>query len=232
MSIDNLFESSPCTTYEKLRNFPKYIRRQDVARFLCRYEIFKRQIGIKGSIVECGVHQGGGLMTWAQISATLEPYNYHREIIGFDTFEGFPEVSAEDGSGENARPGAFGEGYDTFSELQQSIAEFDENRFINQKKKVSLVKGDANETIPRYIAENQHLLISLLYLDFDIYRPTITALSHFLPRIPKGGIIAFDEANNPDWPGETMALLEKLDLRKHRLECLEFEPNISFIQLD
>ena len=64
----------------------------------------------------------------------------------------------------------------------------------------------------------------------DIYEPTVTALTHFLPRIPKGGVIAFDEVNNPD--GETRAMLEKLDLRQHRLECLEFEPNISFIQLD
>ena len=35
-----------------------------------------------------------------------------------------------------------------------------------------------------------------------------------------------------DWPGETLALLEKLDLKRHRLECLEYEPNISFIQID
>lgn len=232
MSIDILFEQSACPTNDKLRNFPKYVRRQEIARFLCRYEIFKRQLGIKGSIVECGVHHGGGLMTWAQISATLEPYNYHRKVIGFDTFEGFPDVVAQDGNGDNAKAGAFGEGYDIHAELAQSIGEFDSNRFINHIQKVELVKGDANKTIPQYLADNRHLLISLLYLDFDIYQPTVTALTHLLPRIPKGGIIAFDEVNNPDWPGETLALLEKLELKRHRLECLEFEPNISFIQFD
>ncbi len=90
MSIDTLFDNSGCPTFDKLRNFTKYVRRQDIARFLCRFEIFKRQLEVKGSIVECGVHHGGGVMTWAQISATLEPYNYHRKIIGFDTFAGFP----------------------------------------------------------------------------------------------------------------------------------------------
>lgn len=232
MSIDTLFEQSACPTNDKLRNFPKYVRRQEVARFLCRYEIFKRQLGIKGSIVECGVHHGGGLMTWAQISTTLEPYNYHRKVIGFDTFEGFPEVVAQDGNGDNAKAGAFGERYDIHAELTQAVGEFDSNRFINQVQKVELVKGDANMTIPKYLADNRHLLISLLYLDFDIYQPTVTALTHLLPRIPKGGVIAFDEVNNPDWPGETTALLEQLDLRRYRLECLEFEPNISFIQMD
>lgn len=232
MSVDSLFDESPCPTAHKLSNFPKYVRRQDISRFLCRYEIFKRQLNIKGSIVECGVHHGGGTMTWAQISATLEPYNYHRKIIGFDTFQGFPSVANQDGSGEHARVGAFREGYDTHAELSRAISEFDGNRFIHQKQKVELVKGDANETIPAYLAANKHLLISLLYLDFDIYQPTVSALAHLLPRIPKGGIVAFDEVNNPDWPGETLALLEKMELRKHKLECLEFEPNISFIQLD
>lgn len=232
MSVDKLFESSPCPTDDKLANFPKYVRRQQIARFLCRYEIFKRQLHVKGSVVECGVHHGGGVMTWAHFSATLEPYNYHRKIIGFDTFEGFPAVAPQDGRGDNARVGAFGEGYDIHAELSRSVKTFDDNRFINEKPKIELIKGDANRTIPQYLADNRHLLISLLYLDFDIYEPTVAALSHLLPRIPKGGIVAFDEVNNPDWPGETLALLEKLELRYHRLECLEFEPNISFVQLD
>lgn len=232
MSLDKLFQDSACPTADKLGNFPKYVRRQEIARFLCRYELFKRQIGIKGSIVECGVHHGGGVMTWAHFSATLEPYNYHRMIIGFDTFRGFPAVTARDGRGQNAHVGAFGESYDVLEELTRSVAEFDANRFINHKQKVELVRGDANETIPRYVAEHPHLLVSLLYLDFDIHEPTVSALKHLLPRIPKGGIIGFDEVNNPDWPGETLALLESLDLRRCRLECLEFEPNISFIQLD
>lgn len=232
MSVDTLFDHSECSTLDKLGNFPKYVRRHEIARFLCRYEIFKRQLNIKGSIVECGVHHGGGLMTWAHFSATLEPYNYHRKIIGFDTFQGFPTVAAEDGRNELAHVGSLRVDYDVQEELTRSIAEYDSNRFINHKQKVELVAGDACETIPKYLTDNRHLLISLLYLDFDLYEPTVAALTHFLPRIPKGGVIAFDEVNNPFWPGETSALLEKLDLRHHKLECMEYEPNISFIQRD
>jgi hypothetical protein len=232
MSVDTLFDQSECSTLDKLGNFPKYVRRHEIARFLCRYEIFKRQINVKGSIVECGVHHGGGLMTWAHFSATLEPYNYHRKIIGFDTFQGFPTVATEDGSNELAHVGSFRADYDVQEELTRSIKEYDSNRFISHKQKVELVAGDACQTIPQYLTDNRHLLVSLLYLDFDIYEPTVAALTHFLPRIPKGGVIAFDEVNNPFWPGETLALLEKLDLRHHKLECLEYEPNISFIQRD
>ena len=227
----SFFDKSFFSTDDKLKNFTKYIRRQNSARFLARYEIFKRQLNVKGSIVDCGVHQGGGLIGWAHYSAALEPYNYHREIIGFDTFEGFPSISSQDGTATNARVGAFSENIDIQKDILSSIDSFDENRFLNNKTKIKLVKGDANDTIPEYIENNKHLLVSLLYLDFDIYQPTITAIKNFLPRMPKGAIIAFDEVNNSDWPGETLALLESIDLNKHRLECIEYEPEISFIQL-
>ena len=73
----NFFDRSLFSTTDKLRNFSKYVCRQDIARFMVFFELFKKQIDLKGSIVECGVHQGGGLMTWAKLSSILEPYNYH-----------------------------------------------------------------------------------------------------------------------------------------------------------
>ena len=125
----------------------------------------------------------------------------------------------------------FAEDYDVYEELSACIDKYNQNRFIDHIDKIELVKGDANITIPQYIENNKHTLVSLLYLDFDIYEPTKTALDHFLPRMGKGSIIAFDEINNEDWPGETMALLESLNINNHRIESLPFKPNISFIQL-
>jgi len=229
-----LFDQSKCPLDKKLHNFTKYVRRQSIARFLAQYELFKRQLNIKGSIVECGVHNGGGAMAWAKISSILEPYNYHRMIYAFDTFEGFPNISEKDKTlyNLNARKGSFAENdYNIYEELQEVIKEYDENRFINHKQKIELIKGDANFTIPEFLKKNKHVLISLLYLDFDIYEPTVTALNFFLPIMPKGSILAFDELNNPEWPGETQAILENLNLNHFKLECFDFEPNISFIQL-
>lgn len=226
-----LFDRSPCPTEKKLANFPKYVRRQTLARTLVQYEIFQRQLPVKGCVVECGVHHGGGVMAWAQFSAILEPYNYRRKIIGFDTFAGFPDVSDVDRTRDVVKPGMFREDYDVLTELREAVAEFDENRFLNHLPKVTLVHGDANETIPEFVAKNPWLIVSLLYLDFDIYKPTATALEQLIPRMPRGSVIAFDEVNNENWPGETQALIETLELNEHHLECLPYEPNISFIQL-
>lgn len=227
----NSFEQSNCPVEKKIENFTKYIRRQRIARFLAHYEIFKKQLGVKGSVIECGVHHGGGLMTWAKLSSTLEPHNYHRKIIGFDTFSGFPAVTPEDSAFLGPAVGEFSENYDILAELNACIQEYDENRSINHIPKIELVPGDANLTIPDYIDKNPHLLVSLLYLDFDLYQPTLSALKAIVPRMPKGSIIAFDELNNAQWPGETLAAIEYLKMGNYRLECFYFEPNVSFIQI-
>ncbi len=219
----------------KLNNFEKYVKRQALTRFIVRYELFKKIINIKGSIVECGVHHGGGLMAWAKLSAGLEPMALHRRIIGFDTFEGFPSVDAKDMgavTNNSLKEKGFDTSYNAYDELIESIKEFDDSRYLNQYAKVELVKGDSNVTIPKYIEDNQHLIISLLFMDFDLYQPTKTALEHFLPRIPKGGIIAFDEINNPAWPGETIALLEKfISLNNLHIQKFYFDPSIAYIIL-
>ncbi len=64
--------------------------------------------------------------------------------------------------------------------------------------------------MPQFVAEHPHLLVSLLFLDLDLYEPTKVAIECFLPRMPKGAVIAFDELDNPMWPGETLALLESV----------------------
>ena len=48
----------------------------------------------------------------------------------------------------------------------------------------------------------------------------------------KGAIIAFDELDNPLWPGETVALLDEVGMGKLRLERLEFDPYIAFAVVD
>ena len=226
------FENSPCAVDKKLANFSKYVRRQSIARFLVQVELYKLQMPVKGSIVECGVHHGGGVMSWAKLSTTHEPYNYHRKIIGFDTFEGFPHVAEIDVKNHpNVKEGMFAEEYNIYDELNSCITEYDENRFLNHIPKIELIKGDANLTMPEYVEKNPHLLVSMLYLDFDVYEPTVKALRTFLPRMPKGAVLAFDEVNNSDWPGETMAMLEELNIRDCQLRSFEFEPNISYLVL-
>lgn len=213
--------------------WPLRARRQSIARFLALYEIFNLQRNVKGSIVECGVHHGASLMTWAKLSATLEPYGYQRKVVGFDTFAGFPRSSIGriDGTGtpETGRimAGSFA---CNMARLNESIEAFDEDRPISHKQKVELVQGDVMETIPKWLETNKHAMISLLFLDLDLYKPTLFALESFEERLVAGSVIAFDEINNPDWPGEAEAFREAGILGA--LRCFEWEPNVSYMVIE
>jgi hypothetical protein len=231
-NIERIFCANPESVEVKLENFPKYVRRQQLKRFLALYEVFKRILPVKGSIVECGVFRGFGLMSWAKLSAILEPENLTRRIYGFDTFAGFPSVSKEHDQSQFQATERGQLAADSYDELQQLIEEHDRDRFLGHMRKVQLVRGDLVETIPEFINENKHLLVSLLFLDVDLYEPTRVAIESFLPRMPKGAIIAFDELDNPIWPGETLALLDTIGCGRLRLERLEWDPYISFAVIE
>jgi hypothetical protein len=106
------------------------------------------------------------------------------------------------------------------------------NRFLKHIPKVKLVKGDIAETAPRYLEENPHTVVSLLFLDFDTFEPTAIALKHFVPRIPKGGIIVFDELNHEVWPGETVAVIKGMELRNSRIERFPWGTTMSYVVLE
>lgn len=226
------FESNPTSWEKKMENFPKYVKRQNLTRFLALYEIFKRVIPVKGSIVECGVFQGFGTLSWAKFSAILEPVNLTRRIYGFDSFAGFPNLSEKDYA-EASHHVQTGDLYaNSYDEILELSATHDSTRFLGHIPKVKLIRGNATETIPAFLQEHPHLLVSLLFLDFDLYEPTKVAIEHFLPRMPKGAIIAFDELDNPLWPGETMALLETIGANRLQIERLPFDPYIGFAVID
>ncbi len=225
------FQESNCAVELRLQNFPRHVRRQDIARFLVKNDLFKAVLNTHGSIVECGVYAGGGLMSWAHLSAIYEPYNHTRRIIGFDTFSGFPSLHANDlhaNASEHSVQGGLRIASGMAAEIQGLVTLHDKNRPLGHIPKVELVEGDACVTIPRYVKENPHLLVSLLYLDFDIYAPSKAALEHIYPRIVKGGILAFDELNCPEFPGETTALLESFDMTKVELKRFPTDPYISY----
>jgi len=115
--------------------------------------------------------------------------------------------------------------------LIRLIGLYDQDRFLGHVPKVELIKGDAVATIPKFVETHPHLVVSLLFLDFDLYEPTRVALEALVPRMPKGAILAFDELDNPIWPGETRALLETVGIRNLPLERLEFDPYIGYAVL-
>ncbi len=230
-SIGKVFLECPDSIETKLENFPKYVRRQHLKRFLAMYEVMKLALPAKGSIIECGVYRGFGLMTWAKLSTILEPENLTRRIYGFDTFEGFPSVSDADVS-PLAHPTKGGLAARSYDELLELIKLYDQDRFLGHLGKIELIPGDMTQTIPQFVSSHPHLVVSLLFLDCDLWEPTRAALQHFVPRMPKGAILALDELDNPIWPGETRAVMDEIGIGNLRLRRLEWDPYISYAILE
>jgi hypothetical protein len=230
--VNKYYEKSPGTHLEKLQAFAKYTPMADINKFLARYHIFQNILHVQGDIIECGVYKGAGLMSWAVFSSILEPLNHHRKVRGFDTFTGFGQIHRKDRGGllEIAQKG--GLATNAYDDLTEAIRKYDLFRVLGHIPKVYLHPGDATKSIPAFLKKNRHLVVALLYLDFDVYAPTKCAIGQLLPRMPKGAVIAFDELNQIHWPGETLAVLESVGIRNLRIQRLPFQPSVSFAVLE
>ncbi len=88
------------------------------------------------------------------------------------------------------------------------------------------VRGDATQTLQAYLAEHPETIVALAYFDFDIYEPTRVCLELVRERLTKGSILAFDELNCTDFPGETVAVREVLGLDRYAIQRLPYGPGM------
>ena len=226
--VERFFTEDPSSNLMKLRSFSLYTPRQVISDFLARYFLFQKIIETPGSIMEFGVFNGQGLLSFAHFSAIMEPNNLSRMMYDFDTFEGFQSLSEQDAKGDEELVVEGGFAVDSMERIQEAIDLFDKNRFIGHVPKIKLIKGDVTKTLDPFLEENPHVLISLLYLDMDIYEPTKHVLTRLIDRVPKGGIVAFDELNYSAFPGETLALLDTLGVGNIELKKVPFCSRISY----
>jgi hypothetical protein len=225
-NLAEMWEKSNFDTRIKLTEFTKFVPKNSLIQFLTRYELYKVIKDIPGDIFELGVCGGGGLFSFAQSVFINESDYQWRNIVGFDTFEGFTDdLNDKDNLNECVhlkKEKAFK--IDSYKELNELIKVHEDFRYLNNRNQIKLVKGDIKKTLPEYLEKNNGTIISLLYCDLDLYEPTKFSLELLWNRIPKGGIIVFDEGIMNDWPGEAIALNEVLGIGNHRLVKI---PNIK-----
>ena len=205
-----------------------FANRITVTAALSRIELFKMVQDVPGAIIECGVYKGNSLMLYMQLSMILEPYAINRSIVGFDTFSGFASIDREQD------PGDINE--NMFSDTDASLIEEmiqanDLVRPVNRIPRCEIVKGDIVKTAPEFVKERPDLIVAMLILDTDLYAPTKAALQTFLPYMPKGAIVVLDEVAYRNFPGETSALRECVDLNKIELKRLPFDSSVGYFRI-
>ncbi len=227
-SLQQLFLNSPIPEEELFNNIGLFIDRRTLSRFLYINELYQKIIPIHGNIFEFGVRYGSNISLFTSLRGIYEPYNHNRKIVGFDTWEGFVNVDGANDT-ENWKTGDFGvpSGYENF--LENVIQVHEDMAPIPNIKKHTLVKGDASKTIIEYLNQHPETIISFVYFDFDIYKPTKDCLKAIIPYLSKGAVIAFDEINVSEFPGETQAFREVLGTNNFTVQHSLFRANAGYI---
>lgn len=170
-----------------------------------RFHFFVRMIAkvekLDGDIVECGVGWGRSLIHLLSIMQAEEKI---RNLWAFDSFEGFPEPTAEDVSFRNPLKGEWK------SDIRKIETMLGEAGFSGDflRQRLIFVKGFFNDTLPSY----RGAPIVFLHADADLYASYKDILENLYERVLPGGVIVFDEYLNTwehaKFPGARKAIDE------------------------
>ena len=169
-------------------------------RLLYFFALMEKIDALRGDVVECGVGWGRSLY---MLSLCVQATETERSIIGYDSFEGFPEPAEEDEptTHPNSRKGHY-------RTTQDAVARFLVRSGLSSDfidRMITLVPGYFENTVANYDGEG----IALLHIDVDLYQSYREVLETLFPRVVRGGIVAFDEYQDTEkYPGARRAIDE------------------------
>ncbi len=141
--------------------------------------LLKQTRTLGGAVLEAGVWNGGSARLMADY---LDSIGSDKQLWLLDTFEGYDAV---DGQKDGVLPAK--------GQMQGRSIDDVKALFANTKSQVHFVKG----TIPGTLGAIDTTEISFAHIDVNLYEPTRQATEFCLERMPRGGIVMFDDYN---WP--------------------------------
>lgn len=226
--IIKLFKNCPIPDEQLLSNLGLFLNSKNLSRILFMDHIFKQIIDVPGVIIEFGTRWGQNTALFSALRGIYDPFNRHRKIVGFDTFTGFPEITPEDGKSEMMLKGNLSLTKDYYNYLTQIMEYHEQESPLAHLRKFDLIKGDANIEVEKYFKQHPETIIALAFFDFDTYKPTKKCLQAIKPHLVKGSVIGFDELNDPDSPGETLALEQVFGLNNIKLKRYKYTSRTSY----
>ncbi len=226
------FRDCPIPDDQILQNLGLFLSSKNLSRILFMDYIYRQIIDVQGIVMEFGTRWGQNAALFSQLRSIYEPYNRHRVITAFDTFDGFPSISSQDGKSDMMKVGNYSttQSYEDYLEKVMGLLEADNP--LGHIKKFNICKGDAIEETEKYLTIHPETIVALAYFDFDIYLPTIKCLDLIGNRLTKGSVLAFDELNDSDCPGETAAVMEYFGLRNIRLKRYPYASRVSYCVIE
>jgi hypothetical protein len=175
--LENQLELRPdAKLFESIRALSLYStlpNKSSIAGAWLLQELLRRQAAsVAGDIAECGVYTGGNAyLTIALAGDRLGRRSYHL----LDSFEGLPEFSTHDPA---SRSGEFSDV--SLASVRDLFSHFEAAR---------VHVGWFSDTLPM-LADRE---FALVYVDCDVYEPTVECCEFFYPRMPQGGMLLFHD---------------------------------------
>ena len=186
---------------EENKNLIEFIGEYSLTPLIRRWTLIKSLHYINkkkliGDIVECGIWRGGNLFLAKKIQDKY-PKETKRKIYGYDTFEGMPEPSIQDGVKIN-------QVYQNFKNRNEPWTKASLDDVKNSSKKLFLDTEDFNfikGMVENTLKDKKNLpnKISLLRLDTDLYESTKVELNILYPLLVENGVLIIDDYG--DFPG-------------------------------
>lgn len=225
------FRQCPIPDSDILQNLGLFLNSKNLSRILFMNHIYQQIIDVQGIIVEFGCRWGQNTSLFSALRGIYDPFNRHRKVVAFDTFTGFDAVNE---SKDNVNCYIIKKhgltctsNYADYLDVVMKYQE-DDNP-MSHVKKYDVRQGDAIEELPKYLEEFPETIIALAYFDFDVYEPTKKCLEMILPHLTQGSVVGFDELNDHDSPGETVALREVLGLNNIKIKRFPYTSRTSYI---
>ena len=171
--------------------------------------------GLAGPIVECGVYHGGSAAVMAYASRHAPT---RRPLWLFDSFQGLPEPTPEDG--HKAR-NEYHPGW-----CRGDVAKVKEvfQRLGIPLSQVHIVEGWYQETFPRVRVAS----VSLLHIDADWYDSVKLCLDKFYDAVEPGGFVVLDDYGY--WEGCRRAVDEFFRLRGLQMKLIPIDSSGRYFE--
>tara|TARA_Y100000389_G_scaffold200023_1_gene239634 strand:- start:788 stop:1555 length:768 start_codon:yes stop_codon:yes gene_type:complete len=227
LALSKLLKSTILKKEILVDNLNLFFDRRLLSRILNFNELYNKQLNLSGNIALFGVYYGRDLINLLHLSQIYQPYNFAKKIYAFDTFKGIENSKIKYDGNINDFNYSVPKNYEKYLE---KICTIQELYWPVEHQQIEIIKGNVKKTLPNLLKKRKDLFFSMIYFDLDVYQPTYASLMRLKPYLNEGCVLAFDQFNHQDWPGETLAIKEffKKTNKKFKIKYSKFKPQCSY----
>lgn len=149
---------------------------------------------VAGDIIEVGIFKGD---TSEIITEHIKSKKQSKKYFGIDTFTGYVEEDLANANAASIKNQKAKRWHSSKAEVEQRLCKY--------STIVNIYEGDCKKVIPLLIESGIISTVSFVYVDCNLYEPSIKAMRDLFIKMNTGAILAIDEHLTG---GETKAIKE------------------------